>query len=127
MLVALIPGAGVGQEQELAGEGEWHSLSSELIGGTWKADFTRSGEVVRGTLELTGSNVLSRMDVSGTIDASKIVVGTSREKGRDASFAAKLSDDKIDGEWECPSLNDHGVWFGTVKERKPRERVDSGQ
>ncbi len=117
-LVLLGVAATAGSAQELTGKGEWHSVSSDLLGGTWTAALTRSGGGVIGTLTLSGSNMFSGGQVSGSIDASSIVFGVVAEGAQATTFSAKLDGDSIKGEWECGDVNDHGVWYGSLKASK---------
>ena len=113
-VVVVALSAAVCTAQELTGSGEWQSLSSELIGGTWTAQLTRKGSRIAGTLNLTGSNVFSGGDVAGEIDASSIVLGVMSSNARQATFSAKVNGDLISGEWQCDAVGDHGAWYGTL-------------
>ncbi len=99
---------------ELAGKGEWRSLSGDGIGGTWTATLTRRGERIEGALALDGSNVFRGGTVSGTIDGANIVLGVMTEQGKVASFTGKLEGGEVKGEWTAALVQDHGVWFGTL-------------
>lgn len=103
--------------QDLAGQGEWQSLSGEAIKGTWTADIRRSGSQLTGTMALRGSNALSGGTVTGNIDADNISVGIVLAGGTIASFSGRLAGESISGEWQSPVLQDEGVWFGTLRAR----------
>lgn len=99
--------------EERTGKGEWQSLSSDAIRGTWTVSLTKSRTTVKGTLALTGSNVFAGGQVTGTLDASSVALGVVSERGKQASFSGKLDGDVIRGEWEAAVIGDHGVWYGT--------------
>jgi hypothetical protein len=100
--------------QQLTGKGEWHSLSSAIINGKWAASLTRTGNHLAGTLKLGRTDALSGGTVSGDINASSIVLGVMADDIREVTFTGKLDGDSVKGEWDCPALKDHGVWFGTL-------------
>jgi hypothetical protein len=104
----------VATAQPLTGVGEWQSLKGDAIKGTWTAALTRSGEVLNGTFELKGSNVVVGGPVTGSIDNSSVVLGLAQEGTKRITFSARLEGDAVSGEWEYPSLQDHGVWFGSL-------------
>lgn len=99
--------------EELTGKGEWQSLSSDAISGTWSVSLTKSGTTVKGKLALTGSNVFTGGEVTGTLDAASVALGVVSEQGKQASFSGKLDGDVISGEWQSAVIGDHGVWYGT--------------
>lgn len=103
--------------QPMTGVGEWHSLKGDAIKGIWTAALTRSGEVLTGTFELKGSNVVVGGAVTGSIDNSRVVLGLAQEGAKRITFTGKLDSDAVSGEWEYPSLQDHGVWFGSLSSR----------
>jgi hypothetical protein len=103
-----------GSAEVVKGSGEWQSLSSESIKGRWEVVLQRDGGELKGTLSLTGSNVFKQSDVAGTIDGSSIVLGVAREGVKLATFSAKLSEGKVSGEWDSPTAEDHGVWYGEL-------------
>ena len=111
--------------QQLTGTGEWRSLSSDAIKGTWTAALEREGREVSGTLKLTGSNVFAGGAVSGDIDTSSIVLGVMVEEAKQATFSGKLEGERISGEWESPVVGDHGVWTGTLSSAKPALETDA--
>jgi hypothetical protein len=98
----------------LSAQGEWHSVSSDLLGGTWTATLTRDGSHLQGTLQLNGSNVFTGGDVTGDISASSIVLGIMGDAVQKATFSAQLVGDSLQGEWECDAVHDSGVWYGTL-------------
>jgi len=100
--------------QQLAGRGEWESLSGDAIRGTWSVALQRSDTHVNGTMALTGSNVLKTASVSGTIEGQNIVLGLSSDGISEATFSGQLSGTSISGEWDCPTIEDQGVWQGTL-------------
>jgi hypothetical protein len=61
--------------QQLAGKGEWQSLSGGVIKGTWSATLLRKSSQVQGDLKLTGSNVFTGGSVSGDVDSASIMLG----------------------------------------------------
>lgn len=106
--------------QQLAGRGEWESLSgSEVIRGTWSVALQRSNTQVSGTIALTGSNVLTSASVTGTIDGRNIVLGLSADGTTEATFSGQLAGTSISGEWDCPAIKDQGVWHGTLTTAQP--------
>jgi hypothetical protein len=111
LCVASLASAGA---QQLMGSGEWQSLSSEGIKGTWIASLTREGKLVDGSLRLTGSNVFTGGTVNGDINASSIMLGVMAEGTRQATFTGKLEGGKISGEWRCDAVKDQGVWWGML-------------
>jgi hypothetical protein len=113
--LVLIVAAPVGASaQELVGKGEWQSLSGEAIRGTWTAALVREGGEVTGTFKLTGSNVFTGGPVSGTLDASSIMLGIMVEGTKQATFGGKLDAGAIKGEWQSDGVKDHGVWWGSL-------------
>lgn len=104
---------------ELTGKGEWQSLSGKSIKGTWSVKLSQAGGSVQGNLDLTGSNVFSGGDVTGTVDASSIVLGVMVDGQKQAVFSGKLDGGSISGEWECDAIADHGVWYGSLATTKP--------
>jgi hypothetical protein len=100
--------------QQLTGTGTWQSLSSAIIKGGWTASLVRTGNHVEGTLALTGSNLLSGGAVSGDIDSSSIMLGVVSKDVRQATFSGQLVGNTVKGEWNCPAVNDHGIWSGTL-------------
>jgi hypothetical protein len=110
--------AGTTGAQELVGRGEWQSLSGgDHLKGTWTVRLQRNGTSLDGTMELSGSNVFSGGPVQGNIDGQSIVLGVSSDGVTAATFAGKLTGDSIGGEWECPAVNDKGVWQGTLSRK----------
>ncbi len=103
--------AAVASGQQLAGKGEWRSLSGDTIGGTWTASLTRTGNRVQGTLILGGSNVLSGGDVVGGIDTCSIMLGVVAAGARQAAFSGKLDGDSIKGEWSGNVLSTPAPWL----------------
>lgn len=100
--------------QSLTGSGEWQSLSGEAIKGTWTAVLTRRGDIVDGSFELIGSNVLLRGTVSGSMGGSAVLLGVAKDGVKEATFSGKLDGNSVSGEWEYPGLSDRGVWYGTL-------------
>lgn len=118
VLVALAAGSAVSapaSAEQLVGQGEWQSLSGEGIRGTWSVELTSAGERVEGTIKMTGSNVFTTSAVSGSIDGQKIVLGLMSEGTKQATFAGKLVDGSISGEWQCPGISDEGIWTGKLR------------
>jgi len=107
-------GQEVAMAQQIVGRGDWQSLGGETIHGTWKVMLQRSGAHVDGTMELTGSNMLSTGSASGTIDGQNVVLGVSWNGVAAASFSGQLTGDSISGEWDCAAVKDQGVWHGTL-------------
>ena len=100
---------------ELIGKGEWRSVSGgDAISGTWRVTLTRADTAVTGTMELTGSNVLKKGTVNGTVNGSSVLLGVSSDGATEANFTGKLNGNAISGEWDCPALKDDGVWQGTL-------------
>jgi len=112
--IIVFPIHAISLAQALTGSGEWQSLSGEAIRGAWSATLTRQGDVVEGSFELTGSNVLLRGTVSGSIAGAAVMLGVARDGVKEAIFSGKLDGDSISGEWEYPGLGDHGVGYGTL-------------
>jgi hypothetical protein len=106
----------VATAQQLSGSGEWESLTSGSMRGTWTASLVRAGNKVQGTVSLTGSNVISLASVTGSIDGSSVMLGVAADGARQATFSGKLQGGSIKGEWELDSdvLTDHGVWYGKL-------------
>jgi hypothetical protein len=98
----------------MTGEGKWQSLRSKAIGGAWKVSLVTSGDDVAGQISLEGSNVLTGGAVEGTIDGSNIVLGVMMDGTLQATFKGALQGKEVSGEWECNTLQDHGVWYGTL-------------
>lgn len=109
--MAVPPLAGAGQ---LVGKGEWQSLSGEGMRGTWSVELSSAGERVEGTIKMTGSNLFTTSAVSGSISGEQIVLGLMSEGTKQATFAGKLVDGSISGEWHCPAIADEGVWTGKL-------------
>ena len=106
--------------EQLVGKGEWASgRSSDAIRGTWTADLQRDGGSIAGTLTLTGSNLVDRADVSGTIDERQIVLGVTAKGTTQASFTGQLRGGSISGEWDFPAARNEGVWYGTLAPNRP--------
>lgn len=102
-------------EGALSGEGTWESLNARAIKGRWVASLSAQGKEVRGTLSLTGSNVLSGAEVVGTVSDGRIVLGVVVDGATGATFAGRLDDGRVAGEWTFPALKDEGVWEGEMK------------
>jgi hypothetical protein len=100
--------------EEFSGQGKWQSQSGETMAGTWSALLHRSGADVEGTIELTGSSVLSTAAVSGTIENGQIALDIFSEGVRQATFSGKIDGESISGKWEYPAINDQGMWTGTL-------------
>jgi hypothetical protein len=109
LLLTTVAGA-----QQLVGKGEWQSLSSEGIAGTWSVRLRRADTQVSGTMEIRGSNVLKSASVSGTVDGRNVMLGLGSNGVTAATFSGQLSGTSISGEWECPAVKDQGVWHGTL-------------
>lgn len=118
MLIGLF--AATAPAQQLTGEGEWRSLLSAAIKGTWSATLARSGNRLEGNLDLSGSNVFSGGSVAGELDTSGITLGVMVDGAEQAAFAGKLDGESITGEWVCDAVKDHGVWYGTLRFAKPQ-------
>ena len=73
--------------QELAGSGTWQSVKAQAVRGTWRVTLTQSGETVRGTLTLAGSNVFSGGAVEGTLQDGRLVLGVLQQGARLATFS----------------------------------------
>jgi hypothetical protein len=54
--------------------------------------------------------------VQGTLDGSSIVLGVMTDGALQATFKGVLKGKEVSGEWECDTLQDHGVWYGTLAE-----------
>lgn len=102
------------QAQQITGKGEWQSLSGDAIKGTWTVNLMRTGNHLEGSLDLSGSNVFTGGDVSGSIDAASIVLGVAVGGTQHATFSGKLDGDIVSGEWTSDGLKDSGVWFGSL-------------
>lgn len=101
--------------EQLIGKGEWASgRSGDAIRGTWTVELQRDDGRIVGTLTLTGSNLIDRADVSGTIDDRQIVLGVGAKGPTQASFTGLLHGESISGEWDFPAAQDEGVWYGTL-------------
>jgi hypothetical protein len=101
---------------DISGSGLWRSQGADSIRGTWSATLKRTGDVVRGTFEIDGSNVFRRGAVEGTISNGQLVIGIVAEGEHVASFTGTLSKDgAVTGEWESEALADGGVWDGTLR------------
>jgi hypothetical protein len=101
---------------DLSGGGEWRSLRGESIRGTWSASLVRSGDGLRGTFDLDGSNVFRRGEVEGSISGEDVVLGIVAEGQEVASFTGRLGEGgTVSGEWECEALGDSGVWEGSLR------------
>ena len=107
VIVVLWCSAGFGEE--LAGKGQWQSLSGASIRGTWSATLTRTGDQLQGNLQLTGSNVFTGGAVTGNIDALSVALGVVAAGSQEATFSAKLDGTSIAGEWQSDLVKDHGV------------------
>lgn len=103
----------------LTGEGEWQSGLGDAMRGTWVATLSRSGTGVEGTISLTGSPLFAGGDVTGTVEGDEVVLGVITEGEHTAMFRGSLTDSKVTGEWDCPTIGDRGVWSGTLQ---PEER-----
>jgi hypothetical protein len=112
---ALVLGTGgTALGEQLAGKGEWRSAKADGIRGTWTAELVRSGDEVRGQLILKGSNVFAGGEVSGSIDATSVMLGVMAEGNEVAIFTGKLDGGEVKGEWEAALVGDEGVWFGKL-------------
>lgn len=111
LMLGLAPAA---PAQQLSGKGEWQSLSSAIIKGEWTVSLTRNGKTVEGIIDLGGTSPLHGSAVTGSINASSIVLGVVANDRQQATFTGKLDGTSVAGEWDSPSAKDHGVWYGTL-------------
>jgi hypothetical protein len=118
LLVLLLVVAAPTSAQQLRGEGEWQSLNAESVRGRWQVTLTRTGSELQGTIVLTGSNVLKKGPVAGTINGSDVVLGVMSDGARNATFAARIDGESVSGEWESAVASDHGVWTGKLSSVK---------
>jgi hypothetical protein len=112
--VLLLGLAAAAPAQQLSGKGEWQSLSSAIIKGEWTVSLVRNGKRIEGTINLGGTSPLDGSAVSGSINASNIVLGAVANGTHEATFTGKLDGTSVAGEWDCPSVKDHGIWYGTL-------------
>lgn len=106
---------GAARADELVGRGKWQSLSGgDHIKGKWSVDLKRTGTRVEGTMELSGSNVLTGGSVEGSIDGDSVLLGVSSNGVVAASFSGQLDGNSISGYWECAAVKDEGVWEGDL-------------
>lgn len=122
-LAAVLFSCGAAFGQEVKGSGEWRSVKTKAIRGTWTLSATRSGTALNGVLELTGSNVFTGGEVAGSIDGSDIVLGVLRKDQKLASFTGAIDGEAVSGEWECDLVDDAGVWYGDLS----RSDLSKGQ
>lgn len=116
--IAILLSGTAAKGADMSGSGLWRSQGADSIRGTWSATLNRTGDVVRGTFEINGSNVFRRGAVEGTISSGQVVIGIVAEGERVASFTGTLSEDgAVTGEWESEALADGGVWEGTLRAR----------
>jgi hypothetical protein len=101
----------------MMGSGEWQSNAGTAIRGTWTVTLERTGADLKGTLALTGSMLFSGAEVTGTLDGDQIKFGSVADGERQLTFSATLTEEKVDGQWSCPELNDSGAWSGTLQLR----------
>lgn len=115
LLTGFAPATGGAIGADLAGKGEWQSLSSAAK-GSWSVRLLRSGDEVKGTFDLDGSNVISGGTVTGALTPDGITLGVVADGDVRASFAGKLEGEAIAGEWslQSPHFRDEGVWSGVL-------------
>jgi hypothetical protein len=65
-------------------------------------------------MDITGSTLFAGGEVAGTIDGRQVTFGVVAGPGVEVSFAGKIADGKIAGEWDCETVKDEGVWSGSV-------------
>ena len=107
--------SGISYAEGLTGRGDWRSVSSDSIRGTWSVDLTRSGSGVVGTMDLTGSNALRTCTITGNVAGNDIILGLVTGGSTVATFTGKLVEGAVSGEWEAPTLRDEGVWYGELQ------------
>jgi hypothetical protein len=115
VVLVLIGLCSVASAADLKGEGEWQSLSGDSIKGSWTIFLEHSGGIVKGRLELKGSNAFNGGEVSGTMDEDGIVLGLMAEASKHATFQGKLDGISVSGEWQSEAVQDHGVWSGSLE------------
>lgn len=100
--------------EDLVGGGEWRSTNAGGVKGSWTAKLSRTEAVVRGTLKIDGSNVFAGGAVEGTMSDQQVILGVFQEGQKVASFAGKLQDGAVSGEWDSSAVADAGVWEGKL-------------
>jgi hypothetical protein len=109
----------------LRGHGEWKSnTDSAAIRGTWSVTLSRTENVVEGTMTLTGSNVLGKGKVTGTISGNQIVLGVVSKSDTEIEFMGELRDGRVSGSWQLPAVNDGGTWSGQLTPVGAGKRTD---
>jgi len=107
--------AGVANADSLSMGGSWKSERSKAIQGRWSATFQETAEgVLRGSVTLTGSNVVEAGQVQGTLSNGRLMFGVLAGDDVVASFDGELVDGKIRGTWTSGPLNDSGLWEGSI-------------
>lgn len=119
LIVALMSGAAAAKE--LAGAGKWESVNGDSMRGTWSFRLNQTGNDVRGSLTLDGSNFLSNAEVVGTVSEDRIAIGTVNDSRQRITFTGKLSESSVEGEWSFDPIGDNGVWWGSLSEETRAE------
>ena len=81
----------------------------------------QTGNDVRGSLTLDGSNFLSNAEVVGTMSEDRIAIGTVNDSRQRITFTGKLSESTVEGEWSFDPIGDNGVWWGSLSEETRAE------
>lgn len=100
--------------EDLVGRGQWHSTNAGGVRGSWTAELARTETGVRGTLKIDGSNVFVGGVVEGTMSDGQVILGVFQEGQKVASFAGRLREGTVSGEWDAPAVADTGVWEGKL-------------
>lgn len=99
----------------LTGSGQWRSaVAGPAVSGKWTVSLTRLGGSLEGTMELTGSTLLHRGTVSGSIDGEQVSFGLVNDGDVQITFVGRVAEGVVSGQWDCATVKDHGSWSGSL-------------
>lgn len=91
-------------------EGTYQSDVYSQISGTFRVEFTQSGEQITGSIEIAESPCVSRGTIAGSVSDSEVTFGAVEAEAT-ITFTGTVAGDTMSGTFSAPDCgDDSGTW-----------------